>query len=952
DGAVWTFGSPSFNVSFLTAQADRNGNQLTFTRTGTTGTLTTITDSVGRQVQFTYTGNRVTEILDPVGRRVTYAYDNNGRLATVLDHDGGTTRYTYDGQGRILTLTDARGITYLTNEYDSAGRVSKQTQADSGTWLFAYTTNSGVITQTTVTDPNGKQQTTRFNGQGYGLAQTDGQGQTTRTRRDPATNQVMSSTDALGRITSFEYDAAGNVTKITDPNNQSTRFEYEPTFNRVKKITDALNHITEFGYNAANGNLLTVKDPLLNTTTIEYNAFGQPTSVQGPIATEPPTTFVYDTNGNLITTTDPLGNATQRAYDAVSRLVNLTDPRQLQTQFRYDGLNRVTEIADARQGITRFGYDQNGNLLTVNDAKLQATSYVYDSMDRLKTRTDALTRLEQYVYDLAGNLTQFTDRKNQASTFTYDNLNRRTGTSYADSSSTSFTYDAVGRLSRTTDTAPGAGAIDFFYDNLDRLILEVTPQGAVAYEYDAIGRRTKMTVAGQAPVTYQYDAASRFTQVAQGSFVVGLGYDAAGRRTSLTYPNGTSTSYTYDNASRLLTITHTGSAGLIESLTYTYDVAGNRTSLTRSNGTASLLPNAVASATYDAANEQTAFAGTTLTYDGNGNLTSDGVNTYVWDARNRLVGISGGITASFAYDPLGRRVSKTVGSASTQFLYDGNDIAAEIGGAVGANYLRGLNIDEPFVRQSSTGNEHYHTDALGSSIALSNAQGASATTYTYEPFGKSTVTGASANPFQFTSRESDNTGLYFLRARYYSGARQRFLGEDPIRFGGGLNVYAYVENKPLGFVDPFGLDKNTKGCATEVQSTTVTNISISNDSDGPNLIVDLRTKGFSSGSTVSVNVNTGRLRSDQNPAGTNKVNFTHYASGISKRLGAVNAQGEGTTSVQIPISGIYPGQYVQIVPQRLADTHAPVITPDVGQPGQVRPSPSVDPQTNYDSKCQ
>ena len=72
-------------------------------------------------------------------------------------------------------------------------------------------------------------------------------------------------------------------------------------------------------------------------------------------------------------------------------------------------------------------------------------------------------------------------------------------------------------------------------------------------------------------------------------------------------------------------IVHQGPGGIIDALTYRYDAAGNRTSLIRSNGTASLLPDAVASASYDAANEQTAFAGATLTYDANGNLTNDGV---------------------------------------------------------------------------------------------------------------------------------------------------------------------------------------------------------------------------------------------------------------------------------------------------------------------------------------
>lgn len=408
-------------------------------------------------------------------------------------------------------------------------------------------------------------------------------------------------------------------------------------------------------------------------------------------------------------------------------------------------------------------------------------------------------------YDLAGNLTTFTDRKGQVTTFQYDALNRRTQATYADATTT-FTYDTVGRLVKTSDTAPGAGAINFTYDILDRLIQETTPRGTVGYQYDVLGRRTQMVANGQQPTMYQYDAASRLTRVEQGALFAALGYDNANRRMSLSYSNNTMTNYAYDLASRLTGITHNGPSGVIEALTYQYDASGNRVSLTRNNGTASLLPNPVASATYDAANEQTAFAGITLTYDPNGNLTNDGTNTYVWDARNRLVSISGGVTASFKYDALGRRTSKVVGSAASQFLYDGNDIAAEVGGgSIGASYLRSLNIDEPFVRQTGAGNEHYHTDALGSSLALSNSQGASAATYSYEPFGKTTVTGTTLNPFQFTGRENDGSELSYYRARYYSPLRQRFISEDPISFfGGDLNRYAYVKNKPLEFRDSRG----------------------------------------------------------------------------------------------------------------------------------------------------
>lgn len=172
------------------------------------------------------------------------------------------------------------------------------------------------------------------------------------------------------------------------------------------------------------------------------------------------------------------------------------------------------------------------------------------------------------------------------------------------------------------------------------------------------------------------------------------------------------------------------------------------------------------------------------------------------------MGITGAdLTASFVYDALGRRVSKTINGQTTQYQYDGNDIVAEINnGAVSTTYLRGLNIDEPFVRRSGSGDEHYLSDALGSTLALTDNTGAVTTRYSYDPFGNTTVTGTSNNPFQYTGRENDGTGLYYYRARYYSPKLQRFISEDPIGFAGGdVNFYAYVLNNPVNLIDPLGL---------------------------------------------------------------------------------------------------------------------------------------------------
>ncbi|HQY58231.1 MAG: RHS repeat-associated core domain-containing protein [Nitrospira sp.] len=378
--------------------------------------------------------------------------------------------------------------------------------------------------------------------------------------------------------------------------------------------------------------------------------------------------------------------------------------------------------------------------------------------------------------------------------------------------------DAINRLTGVNDSV--GGTINWTYDTVSSghhpRVQETTAPGTVTVEYDEIGRRLKLSTTGQPETSYTYDKNSRLKTVTQGSQTVTLAYDNAGRRTSLTYPNGVVTSYGYDNANRLLTIGHVKTPTTIEALTYTYDKGGNRITQVRQNAAASNLPTAVAAANiaYDVANELTRWnsATTNLTYDGNGNLATEtqaGVTTtYTWDTRNRLTGMSRtGLTASFAYDGLGRRKSKTINGTTTGFWYDGVDILAELSGSTPtATYIRSLSIDEPFIRRHAAGDEFYQTDALGSSVVLTDINGATQTAYTFEPNGATTITGISTNPFQYTGRESDATSLYYFRARYYDPKVHRFLGEDPIGFSAGdVNLYAYVGNSPINYSDVRGL---------------------------------------------------------------------------------------------------------------------------------------------------
>ena len=200
------------------------------------------------------------------------------------------------------------------------------------------------------------------------------------------------------------------------------------------------------------------------------------------------------------------------------------------------------------------------------------------------------------------------------------------------------------------------------------------------------------------------------------------------------------------------------------------------------------------------AHELTNWNGTPISYDLNGNMQSDGTNTFTWNARNQVATLNG---RNLQYDAYGRRIQNQLGTA---FLYDGANSAQELtGGVVSANLLSG-GIDEMFSRSDSSGTVTPLQNALGSTIALIDGGGNIETSYSYDPFGNTSMSGlASSNPSQYTGRESESSGLYYYRARYYSTLFGRFISEDPLSFSGGdVDLYTYVFDNPIDFEDPSG----------------------------------------------------------------------------------------------------------------------------------------------------
>lgn len=762
---------------------DRHGNAVSVNRaSGTSGNITQITSPNGRYIRFTYEATRIKSATDMLGRTVTYDYDASGRLIKVTDPEGKSESYTYDAAHRMLTVTDKRGNRMLLNEYYTDGRVKTQTLADGALWQFSYTIDANdKITQTNITDPRGYVRRDKFNASGYITEKTLALGQTVQqiyAYERNASNQVSTVTDPLNRKTRFTFDSFGNiktVTRLADTADAvSESYTYEPTYQQIKTYTDPLAHTTTFAYDSA-GQLASVTDALGHTVKFTYEGQGLLKSVTD--ALNHSVTMDYF-GADLATVTDALGRVFTMFTDNAGRPISVMDPLGNRTRYDYDALNRTLAVTDAIGGLTKLEHDANGNLISVTDPRdVGSHSFTYNLRNWKETYTDPLGKTERHEYDGLGNLKVFTDRKGQVTRYDYDPLNRLQKITFNGGSTVTMTWDAGNRLNTVVDSAYGTVTWDF--DLLDRLKKETTAQGQVAYDYDAAGRRKTMTVGTTTPITYDYDNADRLKSITQGTAIVGFTYDDADRRKTLTLPNGVVTTYGYNDADELTSLAYAKGSTSLGGVTYGYDVAGRRIQRL-STIDKSGLPASIG--------------------------TAADARTYNWNDRNQLASISGGASATFTYDPMGRRAQRTVGSTSTRFLYDGMNVAQDLNGStVVANYLTGLGIDEVFSRTAGGSTQSYLTDALGSTVALADSAGSVATSYAYDPYGNTTSTGAaSSNTIQYTGRENDGTGLYDYRARYYSPQFHRFISSDPIGLSGGINTYAYVGGNPIFYRDPTG----------------------------------------------------------------------------------------------------------------------------------------------------
>lgn len=800
---------------------DKYGNTTTITRATAppgsdgkvrqNGAITQITSPSGRWVKFRYDAAnppKVVEIEDNIGRKVGYTYDSTNRLTTVTDVRGGITRYTWEN-GLLKTITDPRGTTFLVNTYDSAGRVATQTAPDGGVTTFDYTTVNDVISETRMTDPRGHVRRFTFNAQGSVLTDTRAYGtplaQTTTTEYDDSGVRATATTDALGRRTTFVYDAKGQITETTmlagTSQARTEKFEYDGPYGELTRYTDSYGQSTVYDLDSR-GAPMSVTDPVGRRTTLVTNSEGLITTVTDPAGKSLTTDFA---GTDPVQVTDQLGRTSLTGFDAVGRPISVTDARGATTTTSYDAANQVRSVTDPLGRTSQFDFDPNGNLSEVVDPRGGVTTYGYTAMDLIESITDPKGAVEWFEYDLNGNQKRHSSRRGVVIDQDYDQLDRLIQTRIGSDSTISYSYDAADRLRRAEDSVNGALSVDF--DDLDRITAETTGQGVVSYTYSAAVRDRTTTVAGGPTTRHVYDANDDLTEIQQGgTAVTTVDRDQVGRPERVgALGSGVSQTYRYNDAGQVESITYRAGDMVLGDLGYEYDPAGQPVRITGSYSR-TRLPEAFGPATYDAANRLETIAGASVTHDADGNLTFDGTTTYTWNSRGELSGLSRpGLAATFSYAPDGRRIQRTVNGVTTSYLYDGlNPLQEKVDGVVTAT-MTSAGVDGWQLRHSGGTTKRYLTDALGNTVGLVDDTGAGAS-YAYEPFGAATVDGEDGgNPYRYTGREDDGTGLVHHRSRYYSPTLQRFISEDPIGLASGdTNPYAYVFNHPIALTDPMG----------------------------------------------------------------------------------------------------------------------------------------------------
>ena len=471
----------------------------------------------------------------------------------------------------------------------------------------------------------------------------------------------------------------------------------------------------------------------------------------------------------------------------------------------------MTGVVYGEETAPRYEYDYNakGQVARVRDNLLNRTTQSeYDLANRpVRVKT---AEVGQHVYtgqvaydNVYGNLSEFAEkvgenRQEYGTKFGYDDENRPTLLTYSVGATTiGQSTTTIDKLNRTTFSAVKLGSKTFTSE----------------YHFAAGGY-------GTGSVT------NLVSSITQPGCNCGYGYDDNGNIASATL-NGKWTGYTYDELGQLIQVndhsdTRSGENGT--TWTYSYDLGGNILKKERFAYADTTTPLETVTYTYGDANwrdKLTAVNGNAIAYDAIGNPLNDGTWTYTWQNGRQLQKMQkSGVTAEFVYNADGLRVQKTVNGVATKYTLHGKNVVHMTSGADELHFFYDAQNRPAVVVYNGTAYA-YVKSLQGDIVAILDENGNTVVSYGYDAWGaplwctgELAETLGKVQPFRYRGYVFDEeTGLYYLRSRYYNPQWGRFANADALIGAGKLlshNLFAYCSNCSVCYTDASGFEEEQK----------------------------------------------------------------------------------------------------------------------------------------------
>ena len=836
--------------NLLVSINDHFGNQTTIERDGE-GVATAIISPDGIKTGLSINGsNQLTDIFYPNGSYYSFAYTPSGLMTAKVQPEGNRFEHFFDSTtGRLTDATDQEGGNwrYSRTAFETGEILIEVTTGEGNVTSYLDLTDSTGSYTSTITDPTGAE--TVFSQSADGLKANKslpcGMELELKFDVDPEykfkyLKEVRESTPAnLKKVTHKEISYQDNdaddvpdvITEMVTVNGKATTLVTD-TPQATKIITSPAGRTVTTNYDRSNLLTTRLSIPGLHETVYGYDTRGRLTSVATDLRE---TTFSYDDQGNLKSITDPENHTTTYSYDSVGRMTAISRPDTSSVAFTYDKNGNMTVLTNPVTINHFFGYNKvnlNSSYLTPLSGSY---SYEYDRDRKLTQVNFPSGKQINNIYG-NGNLEQIrTPEGNIHLTYACAN---KVDTITKGSEEIAYGYD--GSLV-TSENLSGTlnESLSYAYNHDFNLQSFSYAGGAVTYEYDndglltnagdfTIGRNSgnglpEAVTGGTFGLSRTFDGYGEvegqdFTIGGQGVTSWTLTRDNAGRiiTKSETIAGQTSNySYTYDPLGRLLTATK--DSVLVES--YEYDDVGTRKSDV--NVTRGISGRTF---TYDSDDHLLIAGDAVYQYDADGYLTmktvptadpdADEVTLYNYSSLGALLNVTlpDGRVVAYVHDPLGRRIAKSVDGVITEkYLWQGLTRLLAVYDGIGNLTMRFLYADGRVpVAMEQGGAIYYFTyDQVGSLRVVADSSGNLVKRIDYDSFGNiiNDTNPLFEIPFGFAGGLHDQeTNLVRFGLRDYDSDTGRWTAKDPILFAGGdVDLYGYVLNDPVNFVDPSGL---------------------------------------------------------------------------------------------------------------------------------------------------